>query len=226
MTKTKEPQNQSQVDTYLSKGGIQLGPWTSHIWRHDPRHLGFMLARYKFCAKMLIGKQRVCEVGCGDSMGTPIVLQSVDCVHCIDFEPIVIEDNKKRIDPEILERCTYEVADITKRPLQEKFDAIYNLDVIEHIQPNQESDFMSNIAGSLKEDAICIIGTPNITSAAYASAASQEGHVNLKSAETMRASLAPHFENIFIFSMNDEVVHTGYYPMAHYIFGMGVGKRR
>jgi len=32
-----------------------------------------------------------------------------------------------------------------------------------------------------------------------------------------------YFENSFIFSMNDEVVHTGYEPMAHYLFGMGVG---
>ena len=29
------------------------------------------------------------------------------------------------------------------------------------------------------------------------------------------------FHNVFIFSMNDEVVHTGYAPMAHYLLALG-----
>jgi hypothetical protein len=42
----------------------------------------------------------------------------------------------------------------------------------------------------------------------------------------LKALLDIYFENSFIFSMNDEVVHLGYYPMAHYLFGVGVGKKR
>jgi hypothetical protein len=33
------------------------------------------------------------------------------------------------------------------------------------------------------------------------------------------------FQNVFVFSMNDEVVHSGFYPMAHYVRGIGCGKR-
>ncbi|MCA6302689.1 MAG: hypothetical protein IM629_12150, partial [Phenylobacterium sp.] len=33
------------------------------------------------------------------------------------------------------------------------------------------------------------------------------------------------FSNVFLFSMNDEVVHTGFAPMAHYLFAIGAGKR-
>jgi hypothetical protein len=29
-----------------------------------------------------------------------------------------------------------------------------------------------------------------------------------------------------MFSMNDEVVHTGFQPMAHYLFAIGAGTRR
>ena len=29
------------------------------------------------------------------------------------------------------------------------------------------------------------------------------------------------FHNVFVFSMNDEVVHTGYFPMAHYLLALG-----
>jgi len=33
-----------------------------------------------------------------------------------------------------------------------------------------------------------------------------------------------HFHEAFIFSMNDEVVHTGFYPLAHYLFALCVGR--
>lgn len=109
--KTKEAQK-IQFDTYQERGPVQLGPWTSHIWRTDPRHLGFLLARYKFCAKMLAGKPEVLEVGCGDAFGTMVVLQTVGSVHGIDFEPLVIEDARTRLAAEGVERCSLSVLDI------------------------------------------------------------------------------------------------------------------
>jgi hypothetical protein len=37
--------------------------------------------------------------------------------------------------------------------------------------------------------------------------------------------MAEHFENVFVFSMNDEVVHTGFTPMAHYLLAIGAGRK-
>ncbi len=73
--------------------------------------------------------------------------------------------------------------------------------------------------------AIFIIGTPNVTAHQYASERSQAGHINLKDAESLRGIMAERFFNVFMFSMNDEVVHTGFSPMAHYLFAIGVGVR-
>lgn len=224
--KTKEPQNQAQIDFYQEKGPVQLGPWTSHIWRSDPRHLGFILARYKFCAKMLAGKSKVLEVGCGDAFGTMIVRQTVESIHGIDFEPLIIEDNQVRLATEGVTGCSFSVHDITESPMDGRFDAAYSLDVIEHIPPESESRFMTNIRDSLRPHAVCIIGTPNLAAQEYATPASAEGHVNLKSADSLKELLLHYFNNAFIFSMNDEVVHTGFYPMAHYLLGMGVGMKR
>ncbi len=224
-TKTKEHQNQAQFDVYLNNGPVELGPWASHIWRTDPRHLGFLLARYKFCAKMLAGKPEVLEVGCGDAFGTPVVLQTVESVHGIDFEPLVIEDARTRFGAECLKRCSFSVFDITERPLDRKFDAAYSLDVIEHIPPESEVRFINNICKSLRSHAVFIIGTPNGEAQKHASSASAEGHINLKNAEGLKGLLSRYFHNVFIFSMNDEVVHTGFYPMAHYLLGIGVGIR-
>ena len=41
--------------------GAQIGAIHAESFEHDPRHLGFTLARYKFVAKMLHGKKRVLE---------------------------------------------------------------------------------------------------------------------------------------------------------------------
>ena len=42
-------------------------------------------------------------------------------------------------------------------------------------------------------------------------------------AKTPEAAFYQVLMDEFNFSMNDEVVHTGYAPMAHYIFCIGVG---
>ncbi len=220
---TLEPQNQIQFDTYNERGGVILGPYSSHIYRSDPRHLSFLLARYKFISKMLQGKKKVLEIGCGDSFGTALILQTVESVHAIDIEPLVIEDNIKRTEHG-RGRCSYEVLDITSNIPKETFDGAFALDVIEHIPPEREKYFMKNIFSSLNEDAMLLIGTPNITAKQFASPASTDGHINLKSENSLRNLMSEYFRNIFIFSMNDEVVHTGYLAMAHYLLGMGVGK--
>ncbi len=221
--KTKEPQNQSQMEDYRGLGPVTMGPWTSHIWRQDPRHMCFLLSRYKFVAKMLTGKARVLEVGCGDAVGTPIVLQTVGAVHGIDFEPLVLNDARERYRKEGIERATFAVHDITSGPVPEKFDAAFSLDVIEHVPAQLENTFIDNICAALVHQAVCILGTPNIKADPYASPASKAGHINLKSAETLQHFLARRFYNVFSFSMNDEVLHTGYAPMAHYPFAIGVG---
>jgi hypothetical protein len=36
----------------------------------------------------------------------------------------------------------------------------------------------------------------------------------------LKATMSRNFHNVFMFSMNDEVVHTGYHKMAHYLFAV------
>lgn len=226
-TRTMEAQNESQIVDYEALGPCTMGPWTSHIWRSDPRHLSFLLSRYKFVAKMLEGKKRVLEVGCGDAFGTQIVLQVVESVMGIDFEPLVLQDAAARYRGEGCNRVSFLVHDITQAPAPEgPFDAAYSLDVIEHVPSEQEGRFLDNIIANLTPEGVLILGTPNVAASVHASKASLEGHINLKSASDLRSLLLARFENVFGFSMNDEVVHTGYSPMAHYLWAMGVGLRR
>jgi 2-polyprenyl-3-methyl-5-hydroxy-6-metoxy-1,4-benzoquinol methylase len=220
--KAKESQNQVQLDEYFKKGAINLGPWTSYIVRHDPKRLEFLLARYRFCAKTLAHRELL-EVGCGDAFGTLAMLEWVVSVHGIDFEPIIIEDANARLKAEGVKQIKLSVHDITKEPMDRLYDGAYALDVIEHIPPESEKHFMENICKSLRPHATCILGTPNIDAQKYANPISARGHVNLMGAGGLSALLSLYFHSVIIFSMNDSVVHSGFFSMAHYLLGVGVG---
>jgi hypothetical protein len=49
--------------------------------------------------------------------------------------------------------------------------------------------------------------------------------VNCKTGGELRALLNQFFHNVFLFSMNDEVVHTGFTPMAQYLLASGCARR-
>lgn len=218
--KAKERQFDIFFQTARKKGAIKLGPAASHSWRNNPLNLSFRLARYKFCAKMLAGKKNVLEVGCGEAFGTRLVLQTVPKIHAVDFDPLFINWAKKQYNNEHL-NITFQVADITKKsPSNGIFDGAYALDFIEHIKADVEKIAMNNICKVLSENAVFILGTPNITAKKYGVAISKKGHVNLKSADDLKGLLEHYFNNVFIFSMNDEVTHTGFYPMANYLLAV------
>ena len=106
-----------------------------------------------------------------------------------------------------------------------KFDAAVSFDVIEHILPANADAFLRGIAAQLTPYGLAIIGTPNVTSAPYASAVTNAGHVNLFDAAHLMRAMRRIFHNVFPFGINDEVVHTGYAPMCHYIVCVGCNKR-
>ncbi|MEW6087947.1 MAG: class I SAM-dependent methyltransferase [bacterium] len=223
MLSTKEPQFNNLFNNYQKLGPVKLGMHASHIWRTDPKRLVFMLARYKFVAKMLSGCKEVLEIGCGDGFGAEIVLQEVKKVHCVDFDPLFIDHCCKEKQNK---RLTFEMADLTKRPVFPRKDGIYAVDVLEHIKKSDESNFLKNIVSSLKRNGVCIIGTPTLESQMYASIWSKEGHVNCKSGVDLKNCMMRYFEHVFLFSMNDEIVHTGFYPMAHYLFALCTNPKR
>jgi 2-polyprenyl-3-methyl-5-hydroxy-6-metoxy-1,4-benzoquinol methylase len=223
MDKTREPQYQKCLDIRDQQGLTQLGLMSNQAWNDDPRHLLFQLARYKFVAKMFHGMKNVLEVGCADAFGTRVVLQEVETVTAVDFDPVFVDDALKyRTDRWNIE---IRVHDILEGPVNGEFDAAFSLDVIEHIQQEKEELFVSNIANSIKEQGVVIIGTPSLESQAYASPPSRKGHINCKNAATFKDLMLSYFDNAFLFSMNDEVVHTGFYPMAHYLFAVCCGRK-
>ena len=221
-SKTREPQYQRTID--LRKTGLRsLGLMTNQAWEDDPKHLVFTLSRYKFVAKMLSGAQNVLEVGCADAFGTRLVAQEVDALTAVDFDPVFVDDVNQRMSERWPFQC--KVHDMLTGPVQGPFDGVYALDVVEHIEKGLEDRFLTNMTDSLAEHGVLILGTPSLESQVHASPQSKAGHVNCKNGATLKELLGRFFHNVFIFSMNDEVVHTGYYPMAHYLFGIACSRR-
>lgn len=220
--RTREPQYQRSLELH-EQGRASLGLMTNQAWHDDPRHLLFTLSRYKFVAKMMSGRRHVLEVGCADAFGTRLVLQEVGRLTAIDFDPVFVKDVKQRMDPRWKFACRRH--DILKGPVKGEFDGAFALDVIEHIPPAQEDVFLGNLIQSLTAHGVLMIGTPSLQSQTYASPQSKAGHVNCKDGNGLRELLSRYFHQIFIFSMNDEMVHTGYHPMAHYLFALCCSKK-
>ncbi len=202
---------------------VSIGPWTSYNLMRDPKHNLFVLARYKFCAKMLEGKNLVVEVGSGDGFGIPIMAQAVKHLHCIDWDQRNLEGCAKRLGH--LKNVSYEKVDLNQTSIPLHADALFSADVIEHIEPEHEDRFMQNLCGLLKKESVLILGTPNLYAQQYASKNSELLHINLKSPKSLKELMLRYFKYEFSFGMNDEVLHTGFGPMSHYLWSVGVEKR-
>ena len=183
---------------------------TSYRWQHEPRGVLFMLARYKFVAKMLEGYGHVLEVGCGDGFGARLVRPAVRSLTCVDIDRAMIasaQANQSKFD--IL--FTYDSP--------ENFHAIYSLDVIEHIEYELSKEWVAELA---EYAPLVIIGSPSLESQPYASPLSAANHINCMTQPDLKALMKTYFRHVLMFSMNDEIVHTGYSKMSHYNFAVGI----
>jgi 2-polyprenyl-3-methyl-5-hydroxy-6-metoxy-1,4-benzoquinol methylase len=202
---------------------IELGPCTSYSLANDPKHMAFVLSRYKFVAKMLVGKKRVLEIGCGDGFGLPIVAQHVNNIECIDWDPVYIDSiNKRLIYPGWVKNVSARVLDINNTLLPTNtYDAAYMIDVLEHFDVDIEDTLMSNIVNSIIPHGTLIVGTPNKEASHLASKVSDVQHINMKTAEELKLMMNKYCSGVIMFGMNDDVLHTGYFPMCHYLWAIG-----
>lgn len=213
---------QSKVRAVLEEQPrILLGPRASHELEKDPKHLLFVLSRYKFVAKMLANRGRLLEVGAGDGLGASLVVQSGNEVVGIDLEPLGLDESADTSwTRNHIQFGAHDMVAGPYVPDSGLFDGAYSLDVIEHIHPDQERRFLENIVNSIDVRAPLIVGTPNETAKPYASKEALAQHINWKTHDSLFASCAEFYSNVFMFGMNDEVVHTGYAPMCHYLYAV------
>lgn len=224
MQQTYENQYAPCLEMDAKFGRTEFGLMSNFVWQDDPKRILFLLSRYKFVAKMLTGCRNALEIGCADAFGTRIVRQAVPQVLATDIDPVFIEDCLRR-EGKSAWPISFLIHDILASPVPGAFEGVFSCDVFEHIDPSLEVKFIINVRDSMTETGIAVIGCPSLESQPYASSGSKAGHVNCKSGKDLQNLWRKYFKTVLLFSMNDEVVHTGFSKLAHYLFVVCTGKK-
>lgn len=222
MTHTKE--TWERIGKMNIPHNFTLGPINTESLLQDPKHLAFTLSRYKFAAKMMSQCKHVIEIGCGEGIGVLMFLSDTSAkVTAMDFDETQIKYANEHVLPHAQNRLTFICQDMVSTPyVGNRGMGLVCIDVIEHIHPSEEAQFLRNCVECLEPSSIAVFGTPNKYAHQYASARSQEGHINLFDSERLVSTLEMHYNHVFLFSMNDEMVHTGYTKLAHYLMALCV----
>lgn len=194
--------------------------WSFNL-KNDAKRLGFVLARYFFAADIAAGKRSLLELGCSEGIGASILKNNVEKYTGVDLDEGAIRSAEKNFP-------TGDFSFLHDDFMGKEygvFDAVVSLDVVEHILPEHEETYFETIAKNLSPDGLCIVGTPNITASPYASEASNMGHVNLFSMQRLVETLEERFAYVFPFGMNDEILHTGFASMSHYLLAAAFGRK-
>lgn len=191
-----------------------IGVMANQVWHDDPKMLGIRLARYKFVAKMLAGKNKVAEIGSGDGWFSRVVAKEVKNLSLFDFDKSFVDDFYSG-NP--AKNTKAYVHDILHGPLEYGFyNAVYSLDCLEHFEYKKQKIFMQNLCSSLGNHGCAIIGMPSLESQQYASPASKVGHIGCLAQDELKELMSEYFYNVFLLGMNDESIHTGFGGMCHY----------
>lgn len=220
--RSDEARHWEEVKAMFAERPVNLGPYFSFIVRKTPRRLLHLLSYYKFAAKMIGPDKRVIDVGCSEGLGTVLLAEFAASCIGLDVDAEAVSVANATVGSE---KLRFEVHDALKDALPQ-CDAVVTLDTIEHIPREKEGGFLRMLAAALTDHGVCVVGTPNETSDKYASPWTRAGHINLFTAERLRELASHYFHNVFVFSANDEIVHTGFSPMAHYLIALCVAPRR
>ena len=83
-------------------------------------------------------------------------------------------------------------------------------------------EFIRKTTRHLKRDGMLVLGTPSRYSYDYSSELSKAAHIKLYDQKELVRIVDRFYSRTIAFSMNDEIVHTGFPKLAWYYFVLGV----
>lgn len=206
---------------------ITLGPHSSFEWNKSRRCLLFTAARYKFAMKMIgnlyePNEKKILDLGCSDGFGTHFVAEYAASVVGVDFDEEAI---RYAIEHNLDGTISYRLDDFLGKKYGD-FDGIVSFDVLEHIYPENEPKYMDTVLKNLRDTGTFIVGTPSLETQQYSKSNITGAHVNIYKGENLYAMLKRYFHNVYLFTQNDEIIHTGHLRMANYLIAVCSYKRR
>lgn len=217
----KELELWNQYGATQREESVTLGPHSSFQWNNSRRHLLFTAARYKFAMKMIGNlyepdEKTVLDLGCSDGFGTYYVAEYAASVVGVDFDEeaigYAIEHNQSQ-------NISYKMDNFFDKKYGE-FDGIVSFDVLEHIYPENEDKYMNTVLKNLKGTGTFVIGTPSLETQQYSKENITGAHVNVYKGENFYKMLKRYFYNVYLFTQNDEIIHTGHLRMANYLIAV------
>lgn len=204
-----------------------MGPHTSYEWRISRRRLIFSAVRYKFAMKMIgsiyePNEKEILDLGCSDGGGSYYAAEYAKSVLGVDFDEMAIDFAKNNSQYKNLE---FKHENFLNKKYGE-FDGVISFDVIEHIFPENAPIYMNTVMKNLKDSGTFVIGTPSLESQQYGRADIAGAHVNVYTGEELYKMLKQYFHNVFLFTQNDEIIHTGHTRMANYLIAVCSNKKR
>ncbi len=200
------------------ESSIDLGYYASYWMHKSPRRMLHSLSYYKFAAKMIGSKKRVVDLGCNEGLGSWLLAKECGFCKGVDLDAEAIQSAKTNFKDPIIE---FSCEDVFSAQPSVDWDGVASFDLIEHIPPERGGDFFNKIAQQLTPNGVVVIGMPSMISQQFASEISRKGHLNIYSHERLRQEMEQFFEFVFLFSANDELIHTGFLPLAHYYIALG-----
>lgn len=205
--------------THIEK--LHFEKYLSHIMLKTPSRVLRMFSYYKFVANFIPSGKKILEIGCNEGFGVPILAEKAASLTAVDFDLEAIENAKKLWKNPKIEFLGKDFRDLEEND----FDVVASFDVVEHIFPENFPDFYQSFLDKLTQEGILVIGMPSLEQQQHASKLTRQGHVNCMNGATLENWLKKGFKHTFVFSGNDEVVHTGFWPMATYLIGIGYYKK-
>jgi hypothetical protein len=223
----------------------------SRPWQNDEASLASHLAHYRFVAAVMGPRHDVAEYGCASPAGTRLVLQQSRKLTLFDPRPLIVEDLQWRFQDEW--RFQTRLHDILTTPLPRQVDSAFCIDFLQYISRDEEDTFVRNLRDSLlRESDFLLIGSPSygdynppdaqhaLRAAAPQTIAAQmgreelpcrsrsaqgEGVIYRRTGAELKALMERFFQNVFVFSIVDDVSQPGIQPGARHVFALGCGKK-
>ena len=189
-------------------------------FKTSPMDFFILLARYKFAARLLKPHSRVVDVGCGKGYGSVFLSQFAKEVVAVDHDKTLVEENRQEHSD--VDNLSFNEMDLLAPSAEfcNRFDVVVSMDVIEHFDPSQVDLAMQGYSSLLVSDGFAVIGTPNVASRGFASKRRLETHPFEFSATEFEERLNVHFNNVFLFSMTDEIVSTQFNGLSWYLMAI------
>lgn len=186
----------------------------SHMIVENPLMLMIKLARYKFYSKMMNEKDVVLDLGCGQGISTNFYSKFCKYVYGVDLLSEFIEP--KNINIKFIKK---NIQNVKKSDFRKKITFISLNDVIEHFSKKKGEKILKICKSILsKKGDVLMIGTPSKYSAKYRSSQSKKQHIYEYKPEELKNICEKHFDRVFQFSMNDEVINTGFSKLSWFNF--------